>query len=136
MNISYYYIITGSSLPYVLILRTFFMLSIFSVLPHPPRSLIAKAVLSTAIEVHWAAGFNGFSSILSYDLEMLRQGTVQWKAIQPSIPGHIENYTVNGLVPFTLYGFRMRTQTEVGKSVYSVIVNARTFEDGKISPRL
>ena len=104
-------------------------------MPHPPRSLNARGVLSTAIEVRWAAGFDGFSNILRYELETLRQGASHWRSIQHSIPARMLNYTVSGLLPFTLYGFRMRAHTEIGPSIYSAIANARTLGDGKSSSR-
>lgn len=103
------------------------------VLPYPPRDLTINAVRSTALVISWAPGFDGFSAILSYSLELQRQGAPQWRTIDGNITAHSLNYTITGLQPFTLYELRMRTYTMIGKSGYSNIVKARTLEDGKTS---
>ena len=95
--------------------------------------MTARSVRSTAIEIQWLAGFNGFSIVIRYHLEMLKQGTTQWRVVDANIPRNMLKYTVAGLMPFTTYTFRMRTYTEVGQSAYSAVASARTLEDGIFS---
>ena len=95
--------------------------------------MTARSVLSTAVEVQWLAGFNGFSIVIRYYLEMLRHGATQWRVVDANIPRNVLKYTVTGLMPFTMYTFRLKTYTEVGNSAYSAVASVRTLEDGMLS---
>ena len=62
---------------------------------------------------------------------MLRHGTMPWQTVESNITRQSLNYTATGLMPFTVYEFRMKSYTAIGQSVYSAVVSARTLEDGE-----
>ena len=116
---------------------TFLTISIsLLVLPYPPKDFTATAVLSTAVALSWSPGFDGFAAILSYDLEMMIQGTAKWQSIEQNISAHVLKYTVLHLKPFTVYQFRILSRNSIGRSTYSHVINTRTLEDGKFRPVL
>ena len=86
-------------------------------------------ITSTTLQLFWHSGFNGYSSITSFKLEIRRNSSRTWSTVLEKIKS--ENYTVHGLVPYMVYHLRVFARNKIGWSGPSRSVSSRTAEDGR-----
>ena len=81
------------------------------------------------MEVLWRPGFNGYSPITSYKLEIRQNSTLPWSTVSEQIKS--EKFTVSSLRPYTVYHVRVFAENKIGMSEGSASVWNRTGEDCK-----
>ncbi|CAB4015339.1 Down syndrome cell adhesion molecule-like isoform X1, partial [Paramuricea clavata] len=105
---------------------------IVEVPPNEPLNLKIREITSTSLQILWHPGFNGYSPITSYKLEIRRNSTPVWSTVSERIKS--ENYTVDYLKPYTVYHLRVLAENKIGWSRPSERVWNRTGEDSPSSP--
>ena len=109
-----------------------FTLITFSCRPVPPSepwNVKFGTITSTSLQIIWLPGFNGYSPITSYKIEIGTNSSRVWTKVSQHITSL--NYTVIGLKPFTVYQVRVFAENKIGWSKPSEIAWNRTAEDGK-----
>ena len=90
--------------------------------PSPPTSLAATAISSTGFTANWAAA----SGATGYQLDISKDNFATFVEGYNSKPVGGTSQTVTGLVPVTVYQYRVRAVNEVGVSANSSSVSVTT----------
>ena len=91
---------------------------------------MAAKVSSREAEISWSVPYSGNSIILSYHAQ-LSSGTDWLSALQYTIPGNTNVYSLRNLEPVTTYRLRLKCTNALGSSQYSDTIQFTTDEEGK-----
>ncbi|XP_028396444.1 roundabout homolog 1-like [Dendronephthya gigantea] len=105
---------------------------IVEVPPSEPNDVIFGKITSTSIQVLWLPGFNGYSPITSYKLEIRMNTSDTWNTTSDETK--TKNFTFESLRPFTLYHVRVFARNKIGWSRASESAMTRTDQDSPSSP--
>lgn len=90
-----------------------------------PSGLSANAISAAQIQLSW---IDNSSAESRYVVERSPDGQeATYAVIAPNLPANTANFTDSGLTPGTPYWYRVRAETEIGKSSYSNTATAYTL---------
>ena len=106
--------------------------------PDPPMNLNVDFKGSRVVVVSWKAGFDGNSDILNYTVEISEDNLNFADAKCPGlsstacvVSSSSTSASLEGLLPWTTYYFRVFATNKVGPSNKSSVVNTTTDEEGR-----
>lgn len=97
-----------------------------STIPEAPTTLIAEATSSTTITLSWS---DNSDDELGFEVEQSADGATGWNLIDTTGPT-ITSFAataLTGLIPETVYYFRVRAVNDAGASAYTNIANDTTL---------
>ena len=104
-------------------------ISLLTVPPAEPLNVKFGRITSNSLQILWRPGFDGYSPIISYTLEIRANSTFDWTTVSEQITS--ESYIVHDLKPYTIYVVRVFARNKIGRSESSESIWNRTDEDGK-----
>ncbi|XP_056423188.1 tyrosine-protein kinase Mer isoform X2 [Hyla sarda] len=95
--------------------------------PSPPFDVKAFRILSNSIQLSWASGFDGYSTISLCSIQVKEIKNASFPVLyNTSVPPF--TYSISDLSPFTLYNISVSCMNEVGWSLPSSWIVAKSTE--------
>jgi hypothetical protein len=109
--------------------------------PDPPHQLRATTKTNVSITVSWTPGTDNFSPITGYKVNYRKNGTDGKWLVARNFSNSKATTTTNvqlieGLIPLTIYEFKVRAKNTIGKGGYSAIAILTTHPNGRKFKRL
>ena len=105
---------------------------LFSDRPDPPTLKANNAQTKTSITIYWLKpSFNGYSPILSYQIDYKTTANPSKPATVVVIPAEKTSYKISELEPYTRYEVSVRAKNALGMSDISNVEHVETAEDGE-----
>ena len=76
----------------------------------------------------WSAPYNGGSKISAYTLQYKNLTDTKWISKEIN-PANVHSIEISGLVPDTMYTFRMSARNDIGTSVFSDLTTSRSQKE-------
>ena len=90
--------------------------------------MIQITTTSTTATLVWSAPYDGGSKISAYTLQYKNLTDTKWISKEIS-PANVHGVEISGLVPDTIYTFRMSARNGIGTSVFSGLTTSQTQKD-------
>lgn len=89
-------------------------------IPQAPSSpqISRSQIQATQITFSWTPGRDGYAPLRYYTVQKSEE-IGPWTTIPERIDPSITSYTIQDLLPFTLYRFRIQATNDIGPSTYS-----------------
>ncbi|XP_013063679.2 protein sidekick-2-like [Biomphalaria glabrata] len=92
--------------------------------PDPPTNLRidSSEILARSVTIIWKAGNDNYGPVRNFTVQYKKKDE-DWKTVPQAIKPQLASYTVTGLLPNSLYTFRVAATNDVGTSGYSSASN-------------
>ncbi|KAI0230863.1 Receptor-type tyrosine-protein phosphatase F [Lamellibrachia satsuma] len=105
-------------------------------LPLAPHISSVRPLSMSSVLVTWQPGRDVSNKNLTYFVIQFKQrNALTFDSFKDDIPVTLTSYEVDTLLPAIDYLFRVAMRNDLGRSPYSNVIEARTFENAPSSPR-